>query len=295
MVNISEERINKSLKKLINQSMPPDGVYFWWLGQSGFAFRSGNTLLLIDPYLSDSLAIKYADHEFKHSRMMPPPIDPREVTGCDWYLCTHAHTDHMDPTTIHNIRQSSNPNFVIPRAETEMVENLGIPKERILSINAFESIKLAHNISVEAIPSAHEELVRDDEGNCLYLGYIISINGIRIYHSGDTIAYSILAETLEKKKISIAFLPINGRDKYLSSKGIPGNMNVEEAIVLCHSVNIRNLVCHHFEMFQFNTIDRKTAREKLIECSTSLNWVLPKIGITYCISLNHNIPNGDSG
>src|SRR5512143_877186 len=90
-------------------------VRFWWLGQAGFAFRHDNRLLLIDPYLSDSLAEKYRDGEFKHLRLMPVPVQPSEITGCDWYLCTHAHTDHMDPQTIRGVQQAGSPLFVVPR------------------------------------------------------------------------------------------------------------------------------------------------------------------------------------
>ena len=36
----------------------PGQVALWWLGHAGFAIRSASRRILIDPYLSDSLAIK---------------------------------------------------------------------------------------------------------------------------------------------------------------------------------------------------------------------------------------------
>ena len=37
----------------------------WWLGQAGFAIRHSRGTLLVDPYLSDSLAVKYAGSRFR--------------------------------------------------------------------------------------------------------------------------------------------------------------------------------------------------------------------------------------
>ena len=52
-----------------------------WLGQAGVLVRYRTGLLAIDPYLSDSLAVKYRGTLFPHIRMMPPPLVPGEVTG----------------------------------------------------------------------------------------------------------------------------------------------------------------------------------------------------------------------
>ena len=41
----------------------------YWLGQSGFLFRTPDLAWVIDPYLTNSLAAKYRDHVFSHERM----------------------------------------------------------------------------------------------------------------------------------------------------------------------------------------------------------------------------------
>lgn len=61
-------------------------VRLFWLGQAGFAIRYRNTLMFVDPYLSNYLAEKYQNAEFKHRRMMPPPILPKEAAVADWML-----------------------------------------------------------------------------------------------------------------------------------------------------------------------------------------------------------------
>ena len=51
-----------------------------WLGQAGFVLRLGGHTVVIDPYLSDSLAAKYAGTLFEHNRAFSPPVDPTELT-----------------------------------------------------------------------------------------------------------------------------------------------------------------------------------------------------------------------
>ena len=72
----------------------------FWLGQAGFWIETGEHRILIDPYLSDSLAKKSAGRKHPHKRMMPPPVDVAALPQPDIVLVTHAHTDHLDPETL---------------------------------------------------------------------------------------------------------------------------------------------------------------------------------------------------
>lgn len=256
---------------------------FWWLGQAGFALKHRDILLLIDPYLSDSLAEKYRNSEFKHLRMMPIPVAPEELSDCNWYLCTHGHTDHMDPGTIRGILQATSPSFLIPKAEMDRARERGIPSNKMHGINAGETLRVGDGITVEAIASAHERLDVDAAGNHRYLGYVISVGDVRLYHSGDCIPYPGLAEQLAKKQIDVALLPINGRDEVRLSRGVPGNFTVAEAIALCKAAAIGHLVGHHWGMFDFNTIEKSTAEALLSQNGGALDGWLPEIGVTYTV------------
>lgn len=283
MINIEANSAKPNLATAISQNTEDSEVRFWWLGQAGFALKFESKLLLIDPYLSNSLAEKYRNSEFKHLRMTPIPVAPEMIDSCDWYLCTHGHTDHLDGPTVRGVCQTSTPFFLIPRAEIERGIERGMPAGRIHPLNAGETLTLRQDLTVEAVASAHERLELDSHGNHKYLGYILSLGELRLYHSGDCIPYPGLVEQLALKNIDVAFLPINGRDEYRLTKGVPGNFTVAEAIALCQAANIRHLVGHHFEMFSFNTIDRNEATAILQKQASSLNWLLPEIGLTYHI------------
>lgn len=285
-VRIEATPAGANLAAAIEQSIDrADEVRMWWLGQAGFALKHQDRLLLIDPYLSDSLAEKYRNAEFKHLRMTPAPIEPAAIRGCQFYLCTHAHTDHMDPGTIRGLRQESLPVFVVPRAEINRAIERGVPDGHVRGLNAGEALELARDLKVEAMAAAHERLETDANGNHKFLGYVISVAGLRLYHSGDCVPYDGLAQQLANMNIDVALLPINGRDAYRAARGVPGNFTLREAIELCTAAGIPQLIGHHFEMFDFNTIDRSEAISILTEQAGALKWLLPGIGLTYHLRL----------
>ena len=285
MVGMEELPVDSSLADaLARVPRAPKTVTLHWLGQAGFALRWQGTLLLIDPYLSDSLAVKYGGHEFVHRRMMPPPIAPGELRGVGCVLCTHRHSDHMDPGTLPAIARG-NPEcrFVVPRAEVRHAVSLGLTESRLRPIDAGESIHTDGGVQVEAIPSAHEELSRNGRGEFLHLGYIVTAAGLRIYHSGDCVPYPGLEETLRAGAIDVALLPVNGRSAALTSKGIMGNFFLEEAVSLCRAAAISLLFCHHWGMFDFNTIDPREAARKIETLGTGIRCVLPRIDASYSV------------
>ena len=116
MISLTEQPYTVTLKESLAQPVSqPREVNLWWLGQAGFALKYAETLLLIDPYLSDFLAKKYQGKEFPHIRMMDAPIRPEELEQVRVVCCTHRHSDHLDPETVLPIAQN-NPDclFVMP-------------------------------------------------------------------------------------------------------------------------------------------------------------------------------------
>lgn len=260
-----------------------DDVTLWWLGQAGFAIRAGGELLFIDPYLSDVLADKYRGQIFPHARIHPSPVNPSDVTGLSLVLCTHGHTDHMDLGSIPYLQTSSDPLFVIPRAEAVKGVARGIPANRLLGLDAGETFGYRNTVSITAVPAAHEELSTDSYGQNLFLGYVIDIGGVRIYHSGDCAPYPGQAEILRHLHIDLALLPVNGRDAHRREHGVPGNFELEEAVALCRAAGIGALVVHHWGLFEFNSADPDDLRARLRDVN-GIVWRIPELGVPFSAS-----------
>jgi len=237
-----------------NSLHAPTGAALWWLGQAGFLVSQGGLRIVIDAYLSDSLADKYRGKTFAHRRMMPLPVQPADLQRIDWLLCTHAHTDHMDRGTIPALLQA-NPGaqVLVPRAERSKALERGVPEARLHLMDAGEVMDLG-GVTVTATPSAHEALTVTPTGH-LYLGYALAGGGVTIWHSGDTVPHDGLVPAVRPLAIDLALLPVNGRDAFRAANGVPGNLTLEEAVALTDAIGAPAMLGHHFGLFDFNTLD----------------------------------------
>ena len=235
---------------------PNRGVSLFWLGQAGFLIRHDDAVLLIDPYLSDSLADKYRGGPRAYTRMMPAPIEADALPRLDLVLCTHRHSDHMDPGTLPTLaRRHPDCRFVVPMAEHAAATALGLPADRVIGAVAGRSLTPLAGVAITPCTAAHEAIERDAHGHDHYLGYGIAIGAARLYHSGDCVPYPGLATQLRAFAPELALLPVNGRDAARAASGIPGNFTLAEAVELCRSARIPAMIAHHWGLFAFNTID----------------------------------------
>jgi L-ascorbate metabolism protein UlaG (beta-lactamase superfamily) len=249
---IEPVRDGPELIEEIRQTRPaPGSLVLWWLGQSGFLIKSSSGTLVVDPYLSEHLTRKYENSARPHVRMTRALLRGGDLTDVSLILASHKHSDHLDPETLPELMAaSSQAVLVLPAALLEHALSLGLPAKRLLGTDAGKSV-VAGGFAIRPVPSAHEQIDRDQAGRHLYLGYVIECQGLRLYHSGDSLAYDGLVQELGDAPFDVLFLPINGRDP---RRGVPGNMTAAEAVDLAAQVRPRFLVPHHYDMFTFNTV-----------------------------------------
>ncbi len=229
------------------ESVQPEALHLWWLGQSGFLVSHQGVRVLFDPYLSDSLSKKYADTDKPHTRMTRRVIAPERLTGISLITSTHNHTDHLDAETLLPLF-AANPDarLILPSANVAFAaQRLGWQESdaRLLPLGIDER-KSAMGMEISGIPAAHEALSPE------FMGFIVKIGPHAIYHSGDTILFEGMEEYLRQFNINIALLPINGR---LPERRVSGNLWGDEAARLAKDIGAKIVVPCHYEMFEFNT------------------------------------------
>jgi L-ascorbate metabolism protein UlaG (beta-lactamase superfamily) len=234
-------------------SAPEDRLNLWWLGQSGYLVQWQGYHLLLDPYLSDTLTEKYANTNRPHVRMTERVIPPERLDFIEVVTSSHNHTDHLDGGTLLPLLDA-NPalTVVVSAANVGFAANrLGVESERLTPIHADGDSVMVEPFMFHAIPSAHETLEIDQNGDHKFVGYIIQVGGKTIYHSGDACPYGGLVERLKRWQIDLALLPINGRDP---ARGVAGNFTSAEAVDLGKAIGVGLIVPCHYEMFEFNTV-----------------------------------------
>lgn len=221
-------------------------VWLYWIGQAGFVIRGSTTTLVIDPFLVA-----------RPDRTEPPPLAPGELGFTDAVLATHEHRDHLDLPSYPAIAAAApEARFIVPEPLVERTAEV-VGAGRVTGAVPGTELR-AGSATIMPVPAAHGVHVADaysfgltpDEHR--YLGYVITIDGLRIYHAGDTIRYEGQAERLRAIGVDVALLPVNGRDEAREARDYVGNLSADEAAELVRDAGIPVAVPMHYELFAHN-------------------------------------------
>jgi L-ascorbate 6-phosphate lactonase len=229
-------------------AVPKRSVAIWWLGQSGFIFKSAEgTLVSTDLYLTNSCADTYRDIGVNLERRVPVLIPPEEVQ-VDVYTCTHNHRDHTDPETIRRLRNKDSARFVGPHPSCGVYRAEGIESDRIVPAWPDWSMEF-RDVTIHGTFS-----LPTDDTDLNHMGYVFRFgNGPTVYVTGDT-DYSELLFAAAKHKPDLAITCINGGFNNLS--------HFEAAQVMSHIKPKAAIPCH-FDMFPDNAVDPEQFRASL--------------------------------
>lgn len=221
------------------------------LGQSGCKMEFPQARVYIDPYLSNSVE-ELDGPELK--RLVPINAPPEKIADADWVLITHEHIDHCDPHTLPKLAMASpQAQFMGPEPVLVKLRGWGVENSRLHAAREEAWQVLGAELSVRAIPAAHPEIVRDQQGCSAFVGYLFDYDGKRIYHAGDT---SLTDEILDRLKelgpIHSAFLPVNEQNFFRNRRGIIGNMSVREAFGFASEIGAEQVIPVHWDMFSAN-------------------------------------------
>ena len=179
----------------------------FWIGHASFYVKHNGKTIYIDPFgLSSKINQK-----------------------ADLVLITHAHQDHWQPDEIRRIATP----------ETEIICPGGCNNEgdfknfRVIEPGFAEEFR---GIKISTIPAYNiksERLNFHPKSN-KWVGYILDVDGFRIYHAGDT---DFIEEMKGLKNIGASLLPIGGH--YV--------MTVEEAMEAAKAINARYAVPMHYK------------------------------------------------
>lgn len=244
---------NEALITEMDSLLNTTGFHLWWLGQSGYLLQWNGKRILIDPYLSDSLTKKYLTTDKPHTRISELVIQPELLTNISIVTSSHNHTDHLDAETLIPILKN-NPGikFIIPEANRSFVaERVQCDIDFPIGLNDKQSVTI-EDFTFHGIPAKHNEIDRDENGNCKYMGYVIKFGNYAIYHSGDTLWFDEMVDLVKPFNVDVALLPINGNKP---ERKVAGNLDGKEAAELGKAINAGCVIPCHYDLFSFNTAD----------------------------------------
>jgi L-ascorbate 6-phosphate lactonase len=238
-----------SIQRLASVPLRDGEAALSWFGQASFAARGAGVTVLFDPFLSPY-----------DGRLHDSPLTPQEAVGVDVVLCSHEHVDHLDVPSIGAIAAASpGAMFVVPSPIVDMVTEAGVSAGRVVGMQPGDPIDVG-GLTVRAVPACHGVTMEDaygfgeslSDGLIRFVGFVVDLGGVRIYHAGDTIHYDAMEAILEPLGIDVALLPINGRDAEREGRGIVGNLDHREAAWLGSRIGAGVLVPMHYDLFARN-------------------------------------------
>ena len=250
-------------KYFLETQLTDKQIALFYLGQVGFIIKYKNKFILVDGYLSDYVDKNCCSENVKWIRNYPAPIEAEELDFIDFVFCTHAHFDHADPYTLSKIVDvNKKAKFIVPSAIRDTVKRYEICDDNLIGIKSNEEMMLDDDITVRAIPAAHEELHPDGNGSHFEVGYRFELGDISVFHGGDGCPYDGLEEQITGCNILI--LPVNGRDYYRTNVcDIIGCFDSREAAIIAKNCCADLLIPTHFDLYDVNCISPAEFVDKL--------------------------------
>ena len=201
-----------------------------------FATKSGK-LVRIHALMHSSIRIEYDGREIEIdpcSKLRERTVDYTALPKADILLVTHEHFDHYDSATL-SLLATEQTQLVMNRRCVEMY-GAGT------AMDNGDHQQLADDIMLEAVPAyntTEEHLQFHPKGRDN--GYILTLDGLRIYIAGDT---EDIPEMAGIKDIDIAFLPCNQ----------PYTMTPEQLVNAAKMVNPKVIFPYHYGETDVTTI-----------------------------------------
>lgn len=134
-------------------------------------------------------------------------VDPfkikEEAHDADFVFITHEHYDHFSPEDIRKVINNTTI-IVTPEQMYDDATEFEREVKEIVSVKPFESTKI-NGLLVETVP-AYNTIKPFHPKRAGWVGYILSIDGKRIYIAGDT----GFTKEAQKVECDIALVPIGG-------------------------------------------------------------------------------------
>lgn len=200
-----------------------------WLGQAGFRLVTDNgTVIMIDPYLSDTLRYKKGESY----RREVPVKDELLGSHVDVVILTHIHDDHTDFGTLDRLLAANGPVAVLAP-----VNVLAALRARYAMAENYMLFDPGIEITLNGIRFSSTYAAHSDEHP---IGVVIEGDGKVICHTGDTMFHKRLPAEYPQGA-DLLMLPINGSGY---------NMNAVDAARLTAILAPKAVLPMHWDMFK---------------------------------------------
>lgn len=224
----------------IEKTPAKNEILFVWLNSyAGITIKTPSKTLVIDPV----------------------DVKPRDFKNVDAILITHEHYDHFDQSLISEIHKLTQCMIIADQTSARRLRNV-IPSEKLNEVQPGSEVKL-DKVSVKAEKCNHPAATP--------VSFIItSEDGVKIFHSADSLPFPEMATMGEKEKIDVVFCTV----------GIAPGASPETGVDIARLTKPKVAVPYHTG----STADLKRFSELLKKELPKITCLIPEVGKIYQIS-----------
>lgn len=205
-----------------------------YLGHSVLLIEEGNFKGIIDPFLTGNSLCKIS-------------ID--DLSNITHIFVTHGHSDHLGDTI--ELAKKSDALIIANHEISAYLDKFNL-RTHAMHIGGrtnfdFGTVKMTNALHGSGISENDNMIYGGNPG-----GFVIEVNGKKIYHAGDTgLTYDM--KLLEDEKIDVAFLPIGGNY----------TMDIEDAVKAADFIKSKIVVPMHYNTFEIIKADPEIYKNKV--------------------------------
>ncbi len=215
-------------------------LFVWFNRYSGVTIKTPSKTLVIDPV----------------------DVKPRELMNVDAILITHEHYDHLDQPLLSEIHKLTQCRVIADPTSTRRLENK-IPPEKLEEVQAGSEVKLGEVI-VKAEECNHQPAATP------VTFMITSKDGVKIYHTADSLPFPEMATIGEREKPDVVFCTV----------GIAPGTSPETGVEIAKLTKPKVAVPYHTA----STSDQDRFSELLKEDMPKVKCLIPEVGKIYQVS-----------
>ncbi|SNR58001.1 MBL fold metallo-hydrolase [Flavobacterium sp. ov086] len=153
-----------------------------WFGHSSYFIQLEGKRFLIDPVFSGNASpIIGTTKAFKGTDI----YTANDLPEIDYLLITHDHYDHLDYTTIMELKPKIK-KIICPLGVGSHFEFWKFPNQNIIEKDWYEKIELDQNITLYTTPSRHFSGRSIKRCNTLWTSFVLETKDFKMYLGGDS-------------------------------------------------------------------------------------------------------------
>lgn len=253
-----------------------------FINHASFLIQTGGFNILTDPVFSERTSpLSFVGPK----RIHKPGIDINDLPKIDVLIISHDHYDHLDLDSIAQLIKRDNPKLFMGLG----VGNRLPTSNNIIELDWWESYQVADNFKLWFLDVQHfSGRTLTDRNSTLWGGFLLQVNGKKIYFGGDSGYADHYMRTFERfGPVDIAFLPIGAYAPRKMFK--PVHLDPYEAVQAHLDLQANLSIGMHFGTFQLSAEPLLEPRE-LLEKAKQEAKITPSSFITLEVGKPFNLP-----